>query len=77
METSSPGVAGAGIPGHLLRRLATLATHLVEKYAMLVHQDRALACRGLCQLWVSLSGPGQGDNLSHAVSATLCSSCLI
>lgn len=61
------GIGGA-VPGHLIRRLEVLAVRLVEKYALLSHKDRELACRGLCQLWLSLSGPGQGDNLRRSVS---------
>lgn len=67
------GVRGEGIgravPGHLVRRLEVLAVRMVEKYALLSHKDRELACRGLCQLWLSLSGPGQGDSLRRSVSA--------
>lgn len=62
-----PGGMGGAVPGHLMRRLQALALRMVEKYALLSHKDRALACRGLCQLWLAFSGPGQGDNLSRMV----------
>lgn len=60
-------IAAAAVPGHVLRRLETIAVRLMEQYPRMNHKDRELACRGLCQLWVALSGPGQGDNLSRAV----------
>lgn len=65
-----PGGMGGAIPGHLMRRLQALSLRLVEKYVLLSQKDRALACRGLCQLWLAFSGPGQGDNLSRMVRAT-------
>lgn len=63
----SPGGMGGAVPGHLMRRLQSLSLRMVEKYALLSQKDRALACRGLCQLWLAFSGPGQGDNLSRMV----------
>lgn len=63
-----PGGTGTSVPGHVLRRLEATATRLVENYALMNGKDRGLVCRALCQLWVSLSGPGQGDNLSRVVS---------
>lgn len=66
----SAGV-GATVPGHVMRRLETLALRLVEKFPLLSYKDRGLVCRGLCQLWLALSGPGQGDNLSRLVSINL------
>lgn len=63
----TPGGMGGAIPGHLMRRLQTLSLRMVESYALLSQKDRALACRGLCQLCLAFSGPGQGDNLSRMV----------
>jgi len=63
---NSGGMGGA-VPGHLMRRLQTLALRMVDKYALLSQKDRGLACQGLCQLWLALSGPGQGDSLSRMV----------
>lgn len=63
------GGIGGVVPGHLMRRLQTLSLRLVEKYALLSQKDRGLACQGLCQLCLALSGPGQGDNLSRMVRA--------
>lgn len=61
------GRMGGAVPGHLMRRLQTLSLRLVEKYALLSKNDRGFACQGLCQLWLALSGPGHGDNLSRMV----------
>lgn len=72
---SISGGSGAAVPGHLIRRLETVATRLVEKYALVGHKDRELVCRGLCQLWLSLAGPGQGDNLSRMVGRKLMIRC--
>lgn len=62
-----PGRMGGAVPGHLMRRLQTLSLRMVEKYALLSQKDRGLACQGLCQLWLALSGPGHGDDLSRMV----------
>ena len=62
-----PGGMGGAVPGHLMRHLQALSLRMVEKYALLNQKDRALACQGLCQLWLAFSGPGQGDNLSRMV----------
>lgn len=61
------GRLGGAVPGDVMRRLQTLASRLVEKFALLSPKDRSLVCSGLCQLWIALSGPGQGDNLSRVV----------
>lgn len=66
-EAGARGVGGS-VPGHVMRRLQTLALRLVERYALLSEKDRGLTCRGLCQLWLAFSGPGQGDNLPRMVS---------
>lgn len=61
------GRLGGGVPGDVMRRLQALASRLVEKFALLSSKDRSLVCSGLCQLWLALSGPGQGDSLSRVV----------
>eukprot|EP00752_Nemacystus_decipiens_P003549 g3275.t1 len=70
-EIFIPGGMGGAVPGHLMRRLQALALRMVEKYALLSQKDRALACRGLCQLWLAFSGPGQGDNLSRMLGVVV------
>lgn len=67
MRSSVPGRLGGAVPGDVMRRLQALASRLVEKFALLSPKDRSLVCSGLCQLWLALSGPGQGDSLSRVV----------
>ncbi|CAN0077665.1 unnamed protein product, partial [Ectocarpus sp. 12 AP-2014] len=66
-----PGGMGGAVPGYLMRRLQSLSLRLVENYALLGNKDRGLACQGLCQLWLSFSGPGQGDNLSRMLGVVV------
>lgn len=66
IRAAEMGIGGA-VPGHLMQRLETLALKLVDKYMLLSLKDRALARRGLCQLWMALSGPGQKDGFSRVV----------
>ena len=70
------GATGAAVPGHVMRRLEEIATRLVQSYELLSRNDRGLACRALAQLWLALAGPGQSDNLSCLVSASLVA-CLV
>lgn len=65
------GRLGGAVPGDVMRRLQALASRLVEKFALLSPKDRSLVCSGLCQLWLALSGPGQGDSLSRVVRAVI------
>ncbi|CAM9233124.1 unnamed protein product [Ectocarpus fasciculatus] len=65
------GGMGGAVPGHLMRRLQSLSLRLVDNYALLGNKDRGLACRGLCQLWLAFSGPGQGDNLSRMLGVVV------
>ena len=61
------GRLGGAVPGAVMRRLQALASRLVEKFALLSPKDRSLVYSGLCQLWLALSRPGQGDSLSRLV----------
>ncbi|CAM9715044.1 unnamed protein product, partial [Choristocarpus tenellus] len=62
---------GQGVPVYVVKRMEGMATDLVENYALLKVLDRRVASGALSQLWLSLAGPGQGDNLFRTLSAVV------